>query len=156
MSQDSKPTIIKGPLPGQAVEEFRLRNGGKLPGASVVVSLDMVDDALNAAVDATLSARHSIRNKEERRMKAIWKFLLSRAGDQEIELPRGAELLTVQVQRGVICLWAVVDPNTTERDLRTFYIVGTGHPMPENPMVEYVGTIQELEGALVWHVFEGA
>lgn len=43
----TKPTIIKGPLPGQAVEEFRLRNGGKLPGAHVVVSLDMVDDALN-------------------------------------------------------------------------------------------------------------
>jgi hypothetical protein len=42
-----EPTIIKGPLPGQAVEEFRLRNGGKLPGANVVVSLDMVDDALS-------------------------------------------------------------------------------------------------------------
>lgn len=40
------PTVIKGPLPGQAVEAFRQRNGGKLPGANVIVSLDMVDDAL--------------------------------------------------------------------------------------------------------------
>jgi hypothetical protein len=88
-------------------------------------------------------------------MKSIWKFTLQHQDEQEVEMPRGAELLTVQTQRGVICLWAIVDQHTTERDRRTFYIVGTGHRMPENPAVNYIGTVQELDGALVWHVFEG-
>jgi hypothetical protein len=89
-------------------------------------------------------------------MKKIWKFTLDLQDDQEVEMPSGAELLTVQMQADTICLWAIVDPHTTKRDRRTFYIVGTGHDMPPKvSAANYVGTVQQAGGALIWHVFEG-
>lgn len=83
---------------------------------------------------------------------AIWKFPLELKDRQEIEMPGGAHILTIQMQNGVPCMWAIVVPETpTEK--RKFITVGTGHPMPhELSAREYVGTWQG--GAYVWHVFD--
>lgn len=84
----------------------------------------------------------------------IWKFQLAPVESQDILMPAGARILTVQTQRDVLCLWALVDPQarTKPRDIR---IVGTGHQADMNTM-QYLGTAQMVGGALVWHVFEEA
>ena len=85
-------------------------------------------------------------------MKTIWKYKLQVIDKQEIEMPDNAELLTVQVQRGVPCLWVKVDPNIPTR---TYGIAtyGTGHPIHQDNQ-KYIDTYIIDEGALVFHVFE--
>lgn len=86
-------------------------------------------------------------------MKTIWKFPLSITSLQRVEMPEGAEILTVQLQYERPCLWALVDPeqNTIQR---YFEIHGTGNPIHVDMSVEreYIGTFQQRE--FVWHVFE--
>ena len=88
-------------------------------------------------------------------MKAIWKVPLEITDEQTVNLPWGAEPLTVQVQGDELCLWAKVD--TTNPGLaHTVHIYGTGNPIPdEDPDYPeaYIGTVQTHGGALVWHVF---
>lgn len=83
-------------------------------------------------------------------MKTIWKFSLE-SPEQEVEMPPDAVILAVQMQGFTPCLWALVDPNTTERRRRTFVCRGTGHPI-HGEQGTYHGTVQMRE--LVWHVFE--
>lgn len=87
-------------------------------------------------------------------MKTIWKFPLSITGQQQISMPEGAEILCVQVQRGQVCLWALVNPNFVKKP-RTIEIFGTGHEVDDAPRT-YIGTVQvhPMGSDLVWHVFE--
>jgi hypothetical protein len=84
----------------------------------------------------------------------IWKLPLEVTDEQEVSMPRDAQLLCVQTQRGMPCLWALVDAGkpAVKRSLLT---VGTGHSAPSD-IGAYVGTYQlELQGGmLVFHVFE--
>lgn len=82
-------------------------------------------------------------------MKTIWKFQLNVTDVQPISIPAGARPLSVQVQAGVPCLWALVDPHAKRATLyvRTF---GTGHTCDAD-VSSFVGTYQL--GALVFHVF---
>lgn len=85
-------------------------------------------------------------------MKTIWKFSLDLVDRQVIDMPHGAQVLTVQKQSHALCLWAVVD-TTAEREGRIFEIHGTGNPMSEIDIKRlYVATVQQLP--FVWHVFE--
>lgn len=70
-------------------------------------------------------------------------------------MPADAQILTVQVQHGVPCLWALVTPDN-EPSTRVIEIFGTGHPVNENMSIErvYIGTFQLRDGALVFHAFE--
>jgi hypothetical protein len=43
--------------------------------------------------------------------KRIWKYQLSVAFQQTIVLPKGSRILSVHAQDGMICLWAMVDPD---------------------------------------------
>ena len=87
--------------------------------------------------------------------KTIWKFNLKATDTQTIEMPAGAVVLTVQVQNGTPCLWAMVDPeeSASKRIFKTF---GTGHQIDNSRNVPllFVGTYQLLDGNLVFHVFE--
>jgi hypothetical protein len=85
-------------------------------------------------------------------MKSIWKFQIEATDVQEIEMPEGAELLTIQVQNGIVCLWALVSPNAP-KEKRTLRVYGTGHPITSGGL-HYIGTFQLLSGGLVFHVFE--
>lgn len=80
----------------------------------------------------------------------------------DVEMPVGATVLCVQTQRRggegfqpeAIMLWALVDDSPgNPRVWRSFEVVGTGHQTPAPPLL-YVGTVQFMGGALVWHVFE--
>jgi len=84
----------------------------------------------------------------------IWKFELKTIDEQYIEVPEGAEMLNVQVQNGVPCLWVRIDP-AAERFKRCIVTHGTGHRMPSTIDEQYIGTYQLQGGAIVLHVFEG-
>ena len=87
--------------------------------------------------------------------KTIWKFELEIADKQTIEMPVNAEILTVQTQNEIPCLWALVDPDDPKED-RVIKIFGTGHPIVYDAGVDrkYIGTYQLRGGSLVFHVFE--
>lgn len=87
-------------------------------------------------------------------MKTIWKFNLELYDTQAIEIPIGARPLTVQMQNGELCLWAIVD-STAEKTRCYVHIIGTGNPVPPNvDEYRYINTVQD--GAFVWHVFVDA
>lgn len=91
-------------------------------------------------------------------MKSIYKFPIKHVADVvRLEMPSGAEVLTVQVQHETPCIWAICDPKA-ELVNRHFEIFGTGHILPENMDIEfnykYIGTFQLHEGGFVGHVFE--
>lgn len=67
-------------------------------------------------------------------------------------MPIGAEILSVQVQRGNPHMWALVDPEAP-CEVRTFRILGTGYIELGAPG-QHLGSFQLNDGALVFHVFE--
>lgn len=81
-------------------------------------------------------------------MKTIWKFTAT----EIVDMPEGAEILTVQMQGEDICLWAKVDPTTGSWTKRRFLCLGTGHEIPDENL-KYIGTIQTVD-RFVWHIFE--
>lgn len=87
-------------------------------------------------------------------MKSIWKFNLPSLPGESIEMPEGAEILTVQTQGDSPMIWAMVDPQM-KKENRFFVIIGTGHTIPDDGIKRnYIGTYQQMGGALVWHLFE--
>lgn len=83
--------------------------------------------------------------------KSVWKFPVSLEDQFPLEMPEGAQPLSVQMQHGQPCLWALVNPDAPRRS-RFFRLVGTGHPVEEG--LGFVGTFQLNGGALVFHLFE--
>lgn len=86
-------------------------------------------------------------------MKRIFKYQLQINDLQNLNLPVGAKILSVQAQRGIPCLWALVDDSEKEYSDVKVSMYGTGHPISENELKNkmFAGTIQ-IEG-LVLHVF---
>lgn len=80
----------------------------------------------------------------------IFKYTLQWSHSQNIKIPRVFRPLSVQLQRGEICLWALVDPEAELQDV-DFFIVGTGHSASHVMVDYYVGTFQY--GELVGHLF---
>jgi hypothetical protein len=88
-------------------------------------------------------------------MKTIFKYPLPQLADEQVlEVPRGWNPLCVQRQGGAICIWAEVDTDQPNRKL-TIFIRGTGHAMPDEAH-EYIGTVQMMDGNLVWHIFHAS
>ena len=84
----------------------------------------------------------------------VYKYVLEVTEQQTIEIPEGAQILSVQVQKGIPCIWALVDPNMklTKRIYKTY---GTGHPMQNLTETDkFIGTYQVANGSGVFHVFE--
>ena len=87
-------------------------------------------------------------------MTKVYKFPLDIADEQVVLMPKGSKVLTVQVQKGKLYLWAECNPNEPNMDERSILIRGTGHPINDEIEKEYIGTIQMCDGSLVFHVFE--
>lgn len=85
-------------------------------------------------------------------MKEVWKFPCQME-PWGVALPKGAKILSFGDQRGTPYFWALVDPNQPPED-REFIVVGTGHPAPDESEGSYIGTCQQMDGMLVWHLFE--
>ena len=81
--------------------------------------------------------------------KQIWKYSL----ENIIEMPKGAEILTVDIQNGQMFnaqMWVKVDTEN-EMEKRMFEVIGTGQNFDDTNR-KYIGTYQD--GPFVWHVFE--
>jgi hypothetical protein len=80
----------------------------------------------------------------------IYKFPLRITDYQEVTMHKGARIMSVGNQNGVLCIWAHVDPKA-EPEKRAFHVVGTGHTVPVDANV-FIGTV--IIDPFVWHVFE--
>jgi len=85
-------------------------------------------------------------------MKTIYKYPLDIADAQRVAMPKGAQILTAQIQKDSLFLWALVD-NAAHLELRTILIRGTGNNADDIGC--YISTVQLHAGLLVLHVFEG-
>lgn len=83
----------------------------------------------------------------------IWKFILDIDDHVTVLMPKGAKVLTVQMQHGKACVWAICNPKA-EKEERRFCWFGTGFPSMSLLHLDYVGTVQFDNGALVFHLFE--
>ena len=92
----------------------------------------------------------------------IFKYPVKVADESEIKMPKGANILSVQTQRGEPCLYAMVDTEA-EEETRYFRVIGTGNPIPEFDEAskmrykrgyDYIGTFLQYNDSLVWHLLE--
>lgn len=83
----------------------------------------------------------------------IWKFVIGKANDVvNVGMPKDAKILSVAMQAGQLCLWALVEPRA-ELTMRAIRVIGTGWDLADDiKKAAFIGTV--LDGAFVWHVFE--
>lgn len=99
-------------------------------------------------------------------MRTIHRYALKIADEQIIEMPHGAEIISIArrdrtfashiVQRGghdAIEMWAIVE-DTAPMVNRIVIMRGTGHPLPDAATADrHVATVQVNNGKLIFHVF---
>lgn len=86
-------------------------------------------------------------------MRTIFKYPIHNLDDEVVvNLPKGAEIISVGVQMETLCLWAIVDSQAEVFVPRKIQIRGTGQPLGRGEG-DYIGTVLMSFGALVWHVF---
>lgn len=83
----------------------------------------------------------------------IWKFVIEPGDTVIIGMPKGAQVLSVDSQYGVPCVWALVDPDAP-KVLRKFRMAGTAHHVEKKHTKNFVGTFQLDGGSLVFHLFD--
>jgi len=85
-------------------------------------------------------------------VKRIYKYHLEIEDKQTILLPVGAEILSLHVQHGRLCLWSIID---TDNEIvpRKIIICGTGYPADDVSDMQFLGSFQLNEGYFVGHVF---
>lgn len=87
-------------------------------------------------------------------MNRIFKYPLNILATQVIELPASASILSVMKQRDKVVLYALIDDSEVETRKRSIEIFGTGHPISDRIHRDYLGTVAQENGDLVWHIFE--
>jgi len=88
-------------------------------------------------------------------MKTIYKYNIGIVDKQQIHLPVGHEILSVQTQGGAVCIWALIDTEAeTQEEL--IEVFGTGHPVHVDMGIErqFIGTVQIMGGTQIYHVFK--
>ena len=88
-------------------------------------------------------------------MKTIYKYKVRQVEMVEVEMPVGARILTAQAQGMHIWIWAIVDTEVKDQEIRKLAVLKTGQEvtMDTDAMV-HLGSVQFDEGGLVYHVFE--
>lgn len=88
-------------------------------------------------------------------MRTIYKYTITSANNPSslsgIMMPVGAEILSLQVQDGLICVWALIDKEQNLQEYRVFNIFGTGFGIAVEDKL-YIDTIQH--SGYVWHIYE--
>lgn len=87
--------------------------------------------------------------------KVIWKYKLEVKDIQDIEIPQGSILLSVQAQYGDPCLWVLVFNTHGPKEVIRLRTFGTGIGIIDEDFSpkEFLGTYQLYGGAYVGHVF---
>ncbi len=90
-------------------------------------------------------------------MNTIWKYELEFEKITRLQVPKDAEILTVQRddKTNKPCVWIMVSTEN-EKEERLFELFGTGHEIKWDMGVnrKYIGTYQYQKGEFVGHVFE--
>lgn len=86
-------------------------------------------------------------------METVWKYRVPFDDKFSLDMPRGAQILTMQLQDGVLTIWARVETEN-ETEPRHFVLVGTGNPIPveDTRTLVYINTLQIAP--FVFHLFE--
>lgn len=90
-------------------------------------------------------------------MKKVFKYDLPVAGGpQDVFMSRTAKILHVghQGDPNSVCIWALVDAYEPAEMAKTFYVVGTGHDIPDAARWTHLATVNYHPVPLVWHVFQ--
>jgi len=87
---------------------------------------------------------------------AVYKYPFEIAAEFSLEMPAPGDIVHVDMQNGVPCIWAVVWPDSGAVVTRKFRIHGTGKPWEDTVNMKHHGTLIEHPGPrpMVWHVFE--
>ena len=95
-------------------------------------------------------------------MYRVYKYIITRKNVEEefITLPYGATILSAICQHDMPVLYCLVDPEETRTKERSIIIRGTGWDIDNETanMLTYqhfnfLGTIQQYDGELMWHVW---
>lgn len=86
----------------------------------------------------------------------VYKYHIPVTDRVELLLPIGSHILTAQVIKDKLWVYAAVEPDSARYKMETkvIRVYGTGHDMEDNLMLNYIGTVQQYDGDLVWHIFE--
>lgn len=84
-------------------------------------------------------------------MQIIYKYPIEIQEVFSLKLPVNARILSVQVQDGNPCIWAILNVQEKQVEIRTFEIFGTAHQIPPG-VRNYIATFQTPP--FVWHLFE--
>lgn len=83
-------------------------------------------------------------------MKTVHKYKIPDGTRFEIELPGEFKVVLFTEQHGIPHMWIQLDTVDLKIN-QTFYVLGTGRPLPENRHVEHVGSC--INGDYVWHLY---
>lgn len=88
----------------------------------------------------------------------IWKYSVRLGTTDKLEMPSGAKILSVQLQRPdpmtvTAQMWCLIPDRNAPMVQRSFVWYGTGETIFNNPG-EYVATVQFDNGRSVFHLFE--
>ena len=87
-------------------------------------------------------------------LSRIYKYeLIIKKDEAEVELPSFHQILSIQNQNGILCLWAKVntDPNV-KKIKKKFIIKNTGQDADDLAYDSYITTVQI--GGFVKHIFD--
>ena len=84
-------------------------------------------------------------------MRTVYKYPVMLEDEWQMSMPRGAKILSLDVQNGKPYMWAAIE--TTRMSERRYFITrGTGHELTRT--LEFIGMFQLENMGLVFHVFE--
>ncbi len=86
----------------------------------------------------------------------VYKYVIKPGDRATIEMPKGAQILSVHDQGTDIFVWALVDPEERQMEEREFLIVATGQDRDDIKNAKFIGTVlfAQFNFSLVFHVFE--
>ena len=73
-----------------------------------------------------------------------------------VQIPKCSKILSIGNQRENLCVWYVIEDIDEKEFIDVeFHVFGTGNPfnLPKGGTFVYAGTVQFLDGDLVFHVF---
>jgi hypothetical protein len=96
-----------------------------------------------------------LAGKRRTDMRVIYKYLCHSPPNTAsgYKLPKGAQIIGFGVQASVPVFWAIVDTEQPEEE-RGLAVMATGEVLPLKPAERHLGTAQDHETGLVWHLFE--
>jgi hypothetical protein len=85
-------------------------------------------------------------------MQTIYKYPIQPEREFTVRMPQGARAIHVACQRNEVFVWAIVDTELPEEDIR-FRLLGTGHPFDPDGW-RHIATWLMEDDTLVWHLFQ--